>query len=126
AGIAVREDAGPGPTYDPPPEGNRFGIGFVGPGDANQLELSADLTGPGGYVKLIFPGVVPGMGGPHGDWAEAVRLAYERDLIPVVRFAPPWDDRRVRNQSDPGSDGLTYAQLAASYANVVRGLPLRE
>ncbi len=108
----------------PPPSANRFGIGFVGPGDTGQLDLTADLTGPGGYVKLIFDGVVPGMSGPRPDWVDRVREAYERALVPVVRFAPDWGDRRVRNQSDPGSDGLRYTALAASYVAIVQGLPI--
>jgi len=44
----------------------------------------------------------------------------------MVRFAPPWGDRRVRNQADPGSDGLAYTELAASYVAIVTGLPLRD
>ncbi|HJL19962.1 MAG TPA: hypothetical protein RMH99_30135 [Sandaracinaceae bacterium LLY-WYZ-13_1] len=136
AGVPPADDAG-GPGGDagtpggdagvpPAPTDNRFGIGLVSPGDAAQMEMTANLTGPGGFVKMIFPGVVPGMTEPPPDWANAVREAYARDLVPVVRFGPPWGDRRVRNQSDEGSDGLAYTALARSYVNVVRGLPLRE
>lgn len=98
----------------------------MSPGDTAQLDLTADLTGPGGHVKLIFDGVVPGMSGPRAEWVDRIREAYDRDLVPVVRFAPDWGDRRVRNQSDPGSDGLRYTELAASYVAIVRGLPLRD
>ncbi len=121
-------DAGPGPdagsTMGPPD--NRFGIGLVSPGNTTQLDLTADLTGPGGHIKMIFVGLRPAMDGPTAEWVDVVRQAYARDLVPVVRFGPDWGDRRVRNQSDDGSDGLAYTALAASYANVVRGLPLRE
>ena len=110
-------------TLGPPP--NRFGIGLVGPGNATQLDLTAALTGTGGYIKMIFVGVRPGMTGPNPEWIDVVRDAYARGLIPVVRFAPDWGDRRVRNQSDAGSDGLRYTALAASYAAIVEGLPLR-
>ena len=95
-------------------------------GNTAQLDLTADLTGPGGHIKLIFVGVRPGMAGPSPEWVDVVREAYARDLVPVVRFAPDWGDRRVRNQSDAGSDGLSYDDLAASYVAIVRGLPLRE
>lgn len=121
AGVDGGVDAGSGSG----PPTNRFGIGLVAPGSTAQLDLAADLTGPGGHIKMIFAGVVPGMTGPTVEWSNAVRDAYARDLVPVVRFGPPWGDRRVRNQSDPGSDGLAYTRLAASYVNVVRGLPLR-
>lgn len=114
-------DAGPPPLSD-----NRFGIGLVGPGDTQQLDLTADLAGPGGWIKPIFDGVVPGMAGPKPEWIERVRDLYARELVPVVRFAPDWGDRRVRNQSDPGSDGLRYTALAASYVAIVRGLPIPE
>lgn len=105
---------------------NRFGIGLVSAGNTSELDLTADLTGPGGFIKMIFVGVRPGMSGPNPEWIDVTREAYARDLIPVVRFAPDWGDRRVRNQSDSGSDGLAYTGLAASYAGIVRGLPLRE
>ena len=124
--IARGADAGTEDAGAPPPIENRFGIGLVGPGDVSQLDLTADLVGPGGHIKMIFPGVVPGMSGPPAEWVSVVREAYARDLIPVVRFGPPWGDRRVRNQSDSGSDGRSYTALAASYVAIVRGLPLRD
>jgi len=111
-----------GPLTTPPD--NRFGIGLVGPGNPAQLDLAANLSGPGGHVKLIFAGVRPDMTGPTPEWANAVREAYARDLVPVIRFGPDWGDRRVRNQSDDGS-GRRYTRLAQAYAAVVRGLPLR-
>ena len=106
------------------PPANRFGIGLVGPGSADDFERAANLAGPGGHVKLIFAGVRPGMTGPTAEWAAAVREAYARDLVPVIRFSPDWGDRRVRNQSDDGA-GARFTRLAAAYAAVVRGLPLR-
>ncbi|MDP3276457.1 MAG: hypothetical protein Q8Q09_14760 [Deltaproteobacteria bacterium] len=116
----------PGDVAVPPlPGPNRFGMGLVGPGNTSQLDQVANLTGPGGYVKLIFAGVRPGMTAPNPEWANAVRDAYARELIPVVRFAPDWGDRRVRNQADSGSNNRRYTGLAASYVAILRGLPLR-
>jgi hypothetical protein len=107
------------------PPTNRFGIGFVGPGDPSDLDRAADLAGPGGFVKLIFPGVRRDTAGPDAPWSMAIRDAYARDLVPVVRVGPPWDDGAVREQADPGSDHLRYTELAAAYRRVVEGLPLR-
>jgi len=121
AGLDATSPPG-GPSTTPPT--NRFGIGLVGPGNPDDLDRSANLVGPGGYVKLIFAGVRPGMTGPTAEWSTAVREAYARDLVPVIRFAPDWGDRRVRNQSDDGS-GTRFTRLAAAYAAIVRGLPLR-
>lgn len=118
-------DVTPMPDASPaPPSANRFGIGLVGPGNPSQLDLAATLVGPGGHVKLIFAGVRPGMTAPTAEWSSAVRDAYARDLVPVIRFSPDWGDRRVRNQSDDGS-GLRFTRLAAAYRDIVRGLPLR-
>ena len=104
---------------------NRFGIGLVGPGDATDMQLTADLVGPEGFIKIIFPGVTADTTGPEAAWSAAVQIAYERDLIPVIRIGPPWGDRRVRNQADDETH-LTYTQLAQAYRNVVEALPLRD
>jgi hypothetical protein len=125
SGVVADVRVPPTDSSTPPPPTNRFGIGLVGPGNVSQLEAAANLAGPGGYVKLIFPGVRPGISGPTAEWSNAVREAYARDLIPVVRFGPDWGDRRVRNQSDAGSNARRYTQLAAAYVAVIRGLPLR-
>ncbi len=106
------------------PPANRFGIGFVGPGSAGDLDLAADLAGPGGYVKLIFPGVTRDTAAADPSWVSAVRDAYARDLIPVIRISPPWGDNDVRYDSDDGAH-LRYTALAAAYRRVVEGLPLR-
>lgn len=106
------------------PPTNRFGIGFVGPGSAEDLDLAADLAGPGGYVKLIFPGVTRDTPGPDPSWINAVRDAYARNLIPVIRIGPPWGDNDVRYDSDDGAH-LRYTALAAAYRRVVERLPLR-
>lgn len=118
---SMRRDAGP--LTSPPT--NRFGIGLVGPGDTADLDRTADLAGPGGFVKLIFPGIVASTPGPEPAWSNAIRDAYARDLIPVVRLGPPWGDRFVRDQADPGSGHMRYTALAAAYRRVVEGLPLR-
>ena len=117
-------DAADDGTAGPPV--NRFGIGLVGPGDTTDLDLAADLAGPGGWIKLIFPGVTRDTAGPDPSWVEAVRQAYARDLVPVLRIGPPWGDNDVRNDADPGSDYRAYTALAQAYRRVVAGLPLRD
>jgi len=112
-------DAGGGPSDHP------FGIGLVGPGSTGDLDLAADLAGPGGFVKLIFPGITRDTSGPSDDWVRAVREAHDRDLIPVIRLAPPWGDRNVRSQADDGAGG-SFGALADAHRRVVEGLPLRE
>ena len=107
------------------PSDNRFGIGLVSPGNSEQMRLTADLTGSGGYVKMIFAGVVPGMQSAQQDWKDALNAAYGEGLVPVIRFAPPWGDRRVRNQSD-GGNGTSFSNLGSSYAAIVRDLPKRD
>jgi hypothetical protein len=96
---------------------NRFGIGLVGPGNAGQWDLTRDLVGDGGHIKLIFPGVDLGMSGVPADWVDAIRECDDRNLVSVVRIGPPWGDRYVRNMSDGG--GFTaYTQLAEKYRMV--------
>jgi hypothetical protein len=112
------------PDAEEPPE-NKVGIGLVGPGDASQWDRAAELAGPGGHVKLIFPGLVLGMGGAPQDWIDAVQGTYDRDLVPVIRLNPPWDDHDVRHWSDD-SGHRDYTSYAASFAAVVADLPLRE
>ncbi|RMH00117.1 MAG: hypothetical protein D6705_01450 [Deltaproteobacteria bacterium] len=104
---------------------NVFGMGLASPGDPGKLDKVAYLTGPGGGVRLTFPGIDRNMTQAPQEWKDAVALAYERDLIPVIRLGPPWGDRRVRNQSDDAAH-LEYGQLAAAYAAVVSSLPLRD
>ncbi|MCA9648813.1 MAG: hypothetical protein KC501_02835 [Myxococcales bacterium] len=127
----VVDDTGPDPsttsdTDEPPPTSdNRFGIGLVAPGSASQLDLTAELTGPGGWVRLTFAGIDTGMHDAPPDWKDAVSMAHARDLVPVIRLGPPWGDRRVRNQSDdPGH--LAYGGLAQAYADTVASLPQRD
>jgi len=104
---------------------NRFGIGLVGPGDTTDWDLAADLTGAGGHVLLIFPGITRDTSGPDPAWVTAIDAVYDRQLIPVVRMAPPWGDRAVRNQSDDAGH-RSYLALAAAYRRVVDGLPRRD
>ncbi len=104
---------------------NVFGIGLSDPGDAGKLDKAAYLVGPGGGVRLTFAGIDRTMTDAPQAWKDAVALAYERDLVPILRLGPPWGDRRVRNQSDDGAY-LSYQQLAAAYAAVVSSLPLRD
>jgi hypothetical protein len=134
-GDAPRDEVGTGDAEDgrvddgdgsAPPPANRFGIGLVGPGDTTDFDLAADLAGPGGWVKMIFPGVTRDTSGPDPSWVDAVRSAYARDLVPVIRIGQPWGDDDVRNDADPGSDYLAYTALAAAFRRVVEGLPLRD
>jgi len=97
---------------------NRFGIGLVGPGNPSQWDFTHNLTGDGGYIKLIFPGVEPNLTSTPGEWVDAVCNSYSRSLIPVIRIGPPWGDRRIRNMSDDGSF-TSYTQIANKYAMVV-------
>ncbi|MCS6799335.1 MAG: hypothetical protein NZ898_12565 [Myxococcota bacterium] len=106
------------------PPRNPFGIGLVGPGDVRDLDLAADLVGPGGHVKLIFAGVTRDTETAHPSWVAAIAAAYERDLVPVVRIGPPWGDNDVRNDADDASR-RSYRALAAAHVRVVRALPLR-
>ncbi len=121
-GDAPGPDAGPDAGSGPPV--NRFGVGLVGPGNAGQWDLTADLVGHGGHIKLIFPGVDLNTSGPEASWVTAVQESYNRELVPVIRLGPHWGDRHVRNMSDDTSHS-TYTQLAQRYAQVVAGLPLR-
>ncbi len=107
-----------------PPPDNPFGIGLVGPGDANQWDRAAELAGRGGHIKLIFPGVELGMASPPADWSTAVSEVYARDLVPVIRLQTGWGQSGIRYLSDDG-DHLVYTSLAQAMANVVAGLPKR-
>ena len=100
-------------------------MGLSFPGDVGQLDKVANLTGYGGGVRLTFAGIDRNMTDAPQEWKDAVALAYERDLVPVIRLGPPWNDRKVRNQSDDPQH-LEYGQLAAAYAAVVSSLPLRD
>ena len=104
---------------------NRFGIGLVGPGDVTDMDLSADLVGPEGWIKIIFPGVTADTQGAEPGWISAVEMAYDRDLIPVIRIGPPWGDRNVRNQADDDTY-TSFTDLGQAYRQVVEDLPLRE
>jgi len=104
---------------------NRFGIGLVSPGDDQQINLSAGLTGAGGGVRLTFPGITRDMHDAPEDWKQATQRTYDADLVPVIRLGPPWGDRKVRNQSDD-SDHLVYGGLAQAYGDVIASLPKRE
>jgi hypothetical protein len=123
-GAVPPDGQAPGPDAAPGPPVNRFGIGLVGPGDANQWNLTADLVGHGGHIKLIFPGIDLNTTGPDGSWVTAVQESYNRELVPVIRLGPHWGDRHIRNMADDASR-TTYTQIAQRYAQVVAGLPLR-
>ena len=111
-------------TPDAPPD-NPFGIGLVGPGNPGQWDLASELAGPGGHVKLIFPGILPSTSGPQADQVAAVQGAWDRDLVPVIRLGPPWGQRNIRAWSDDAAH-LDYTSLAATWAAVVAGLPMRD
>jgi len=128
APVGPQPDAAPGqpdagdPSGGPP--ANPFGIGLVGPGNGSQWDRAAELSGRGGHIKLIFPGVVAGMAAPEAGWVTAVDEVYARDLVPVIRVVPPWGNRNLRDSSDDDSH-MSYTGLAAAYAAVVGGLPRR-
>ena len=68
------------------PPVNPVGIGLVGPGNSTQWDKTAELTGRGGHIKLIFAGIDMNTSGPPQDWVEAVNQVYARDLVPVIRL----------------------------------------
>lgn len=113
----------PTPSFDSPD--NPFGIGLVGVGDALQWDRTAELTGRGGHIKLIFAGVEPGMTTAKPEWHTATAAAYDRDLVPVIRIAPGWGDLDIRSTSDDAAH-LQYTGIAAAYAAVIDSLPKRE
>lgn len=104
---------------------NPFGIGLVIPGNQQQLDLAANLAGARGGVRLTFAGITKDMHDAPAEWKSAVQLSYDRDLVPYVRLGPPWDDRRVRNQSDDAAH-VIYGAYAQAYADTVASLPTRE
>lgn len=114
---AIEPDGGAPPT-------NRFGIGLVSPGNSAQWDLTANLTGAGGHIKLIFPGIDRNTSGAPQDWINAVTGCYDRDLIPVIRLGPHWGNRNVRSMADDAS-ATSFDQLAQNYRNVVEDLVLR-
>jgi hypothetical protein len=94
----------------------------VSQGSTGDLDLAANLAGPGGYVLLIFADITPSRHTADDSWKQSIQGAYDRDLIPVVRMAPPWGDRRVRNM---GESPTSYKGLAKAYHDVIADLPKR-
>jgi hypothetical protein len=119
---AEKQQCGWTPPTGPEASDNAFGIGLVGPGSANDMQLAAELAGPGGHVKMIFPGVTRSTQGPQQAWVDAVNHAYASNLVPVIRVGPPWGDRNLRKQSDDAGN-MDYTSLAQAYKRVVDGLP---
>jgi len=116
------DDGGDDDDSVPPPPSNPIGIGLVGPGNSTQWDRASELAGRGGHIKLIFPGMTLGMGGPPQEWIDATNAVYARQLVPVIRMGPPWGQMNIRDLSDdPGH--MDYSSFAQSYANVVAGLP---
>lgn len=112
---------GSGATGGAPPV-NRYGMGYVSEGSAADHDLTAKLVGPGGYVTVIFADIKPGRTTADASWKASIQAAYDRDLIPVIRMAPPWGDRRVR---DMGESPTSYKGLAQVYRDVIADLPKR-
>lgn len=84
------------------------------------LDWVYTLTGPGGYVKqLIYP-IHPGTQA-HQSWKYFVQACYDRDLIPVLRFAL-WAEEGswVKPPEDAPGD---YTTMANTFKNVVAQLP---
>ncbi len=106
-----------------PPPVNRYGMGYVSEGNAADHDLTAKLAGPGAYVTVIFADIKPGRTDAEASWKQSISDAYARDLIPVIRMAPPWGDRRVRNM---GESPTSYKALGQVYKDVIASLPKRE
>ncbi len=107
------------------PPTNRYGIGYVGTGDNTDHDLAKNLAGPGGHVLVIFADITPGRQNADQGWKDAISALYARDLIPVIRMAPPWGNRNVRNMADSGSNHRSYNDLAKAYRRVIEDLPKR-
>jgi len=114
--------AGSGGTTSGPPPANRYGIGLVSEGNAGDHDLASKLAGPGGWVLVIFADITPNRTSADAGWKQSISDAYARDLIPVIRMAPPWGDRKVRNM---GESPTAYKKLAAAYKAVIQDLPKR-
>jgi hypothetical protein len=106
-----------------PPPTNRYGIGYVSEGTTIDHDLAAALSGPGGHVLVIFSDIHPGRHSAEPAWKEAISELYARDLVPVIRMAPPWDNRNVRGM---GETPTSYKALAQSYVDVLQQLPMRD
>lgn len=114
--------SGTGGSSSGSPPVNRYGMGYVSEGNAADHDLTAKLAGPGAYVTVIFADIHPGRSDAAPSWKQSIADAYARDLIPVIRMAPPWGDRRVRNM---GESPTSYQALAQAYKNVIASLPKR-
>jgi hypothetical protein len=111
-----------GGTTSGPPPANRYGMGLVNPGDTTDADLTAKLAGPGGWYLVIFDDITPSRSSADVSWKASIQQAYAKDLIPVIRMAPPWGDRRVRNM---GESPTAYKKLAQAYKAVIQDLPKR-
>lgn len=112
---------GTGGAASPPT--NRYGMGYVNEGNAADHELTSSLVGPGGHVLVIFADVRPDRHHAEPSWKASIADAYARDLVPIIRMAPPWGDRRVRNQ---GESPTSYLGLGQAYKDILADLPLRD
>ncbi|MEB2311675.1 MAG: hypothetical protein OZ928_07475 [Polyangiaceae bacterium] len=119
---ATGGSSGTGGATSGPPPANRYGMGLVNQGDATDVELTSKLAGPGGWYLVIFADVTPNRTSADASWKASIQEAYAKDLIPVIRMAPPWGDRRVRNM---GESPTAYKQLAQAYKAVLQDLPKR-
>jgi hypothetical protein len=114
--------SGSGGTSSAPPPVNRYGIGLVNEGSTLDHDLAAKLAGPGGFILVIFADITPTRTSADPAWKQSISAAYARDLIPVIRMAPPWGNRKVRNM---GESPTSYQKLAQAYKAVIQDLPLR-
>jgi hypothetical protein len=113
---------GTGGTTSGPPPANRYGIGLVNEGNATDHDLAQKLAGPGGWILVIFADITPNRTSADASWKQSIQAAYDRNLIPVIRMAPPWGDRKVRNM---GESPTAYKKLAQAYKAVIQDLPKR-
>ena len=101
---------------------SRYGMGLVNHGDATDVDLTSKLAGPGGWFLVIFADITPNRTSADASWKSSIQQAYAKDLIPVIRMAPPWGDRKVRNM---GESPTSYKKLAQAYKAVIQDLPKR-
>jgi len=111
----------PPPPPITPPSGNKYGIGLVDQGNSAYWDKAHELAGDHGWILFVFAGIDSNRHSADQSWKDALAGAFARHLNPVLRLAPPWDRRNVRDMSDDAGH-LVYTSIARSYADVVNDL----
>jgi len=99
----------------------KLGGGLTFEGNPQTFDLLHEMTGDGGWVLIICPGVDRNSQGPSPQCAAGVRAAYDRGLNVVVRIGPQWG-HTWREEHDGRRD--SWGGLSAAIARVVAGLPV--